>query len=48
MIVLSLCETWGVPPWEIENNCSQRWLEWATDYYGEKAKLAEDTAKIRR
>lgn len=30
---LFLAEKWGIPPWEVEELCSQNWLERAMAYY---------------
>lgn len=49
VLVLEACQEWGIPPWQVEKDCSEQWWEWWLIYRSEKNQLQkEEMDKIRR
>lgn len=32
MVVLDRARDWGIPPWVLEEQCSERWWKWGNAY----------------
>lgn len=47
IVILEMAQEWGMVPWQVEAECSQRWFEWWTMYKGEQGKEQERLMKRR-
>lgn len=44
-----MAEEWGVPPWVVENDCSEKWFDWWLIVRNEKAAIQKaEQDKIKR